>query len=843
MAQDTEQKQDLSDLEQALSCVNPFRRKTLQVLYKSHPKTYQKIIEQTIKILIKNEPSLKNIFEYLHKQENGNEIFLNHLYKDNFYYTNLWKKAHPDLTSQGVINNKIEEINKTAIATREQKQKVLSEKSVFEPLNIQNEVKNTDTKKNVQTEKEETSKASRPPSQPEKILSGSKKTTLPNAAFPPYSAAPITNPVNQTSDSLIDSSKISPSEDKISREANINIVPIDLQEITVPKVAPLISSTKKVAGSSVTKNILSNAAILIKKTVGKILIPENIIYLPAVLASAAVGGAAAPIIGISPAVGMALGGGAGATIIPQGTKRGWFNNTLNMALNFIPGPEGTAINLGRRVLGSRLGVKQVAQKGLIAFFSTPLGWGTIGVIIFLFIVILITQQSSAMLPPYQVEGISEVSVANSTPGASLSPTNTPGSGESPIGYAIPIRDTSVIPNTSNTIAQAVQSLCGGQGYGEPHLELWQDLIQASVDKGWNPSFVSALWIEETGAQCPAVYDDAVGCGNDPNKSSPDAKKRLFNYALPCLDSFFTNWFPRGYSNDQFQKFMCIYADGPSGYPACNSSKYTGFISRVSYWYTKLSGNNSSISPTPTTESIPNDITGKINTINQQFHIDFSKFDFQSAGLTTSQYNQDLQWAWADLNLAKQVAPKFDTLLGNVQIELGSLPYNYRSGQTVNFSKNYYFFTTENFFKQNFIHELTHVINDGQPGKYGVDLWNQAITKEGYISQYSSAATPGDVSQICTYSYPLADEEQYMSAGNTNPNDTILQYIDARDDEDFSESVAYYITSFYDPPIVEMPYGNSATSPSCAGVENSTNPFTGGGHPYHTEFIKKILGGQ
>ncbi len=502
------------------------------------------------------------------------------------------------------------------------------------------------------------------------------------------------------------------------------------------------------------------------------------------------------------------------------------------------------------------------------------------------IFIIFTQQSSAQLPPYQVQGLTE-----STPGINPQPTqpqiggipgtSCPNTADNTNGFSCKYLNPAIDIFNTNISQAAITKyideyspifINSGKGDINEFTRRVNYIVSESQKGQLNPAIFLGYWKSESlfstqGSQndlgCSGnTFEEQVRCAlgiedySDPTKDpiancarSRDANSIACKTLKSIRSARYDKDHPISYPISSFDDFAEAYGpyddlDPRSGLPTNCTHTYNIILGVAEELNSCQAGTQPlptpSLSPTP----LPDDIAGKIDLIQQTFKINFNGFDYQNAGLSSSQFNQDLSWALEDLNLAKQVAPNFDSLLtkdGVVYIKLGAEPYNYRSGQTVYFGANNYFFTTESFFKQNFIHELTHVINNGQPGENGVNLWNQAISKEGYISQYSSTATPGDVSLICTNSYPISEEIQYMAGGQYNPNDEIYQYINARDDEDFSESVAYFITSFYSPPIPEMPYGNSSTSPACSGIKNSGNPFSSGRYPLHTTFIKKILG--
>ena len=98
---------------------------------------------------------------------------------------------------------------------------------------------------------------------------------------------------------------------------------------------------------------------------------------------------------------------------------------------------------------------------------------------------------------------------------------------------------------------------------------WDYVYDEAVKKGWNPAFVIALWIEESGASGVPAYD--LGClGGEANNIESQ---------LNCL-------FNLSYRNAPFEEFMCIYSDGKA---PCDFSVNPNFPGNLGYWYFKITG--------------------------------------------------------------------------------------------------------------------------------------------------------------------------------------------------------------------------------------------------------------
>jgi len=98
---------------------------------------------------------------------------------------------------------------------------------------------------------------------------------------------------------------------------------------------------------------------------------------------------------------------------------------------------------------------------------------------------------------------------------------------------------------------------------------WNYVHDQAVNQGWNPAFVIALWIEESGASGVPAYD--LGClGGEANNIESQ---------LNCL-------FNLSYRNAPFEEFMCIYSDGKA---PCDFSVNPNFPGNLGYWYFKITG--------------------------------------------------------------------------------------------------------------------------------------------------------------------------------------------------------------------------------------------------------------
>lgn len=145
-----------------------------------------------------------------------------------------------------------------------------------------------------------------------------------------------------------------------------------------------------------------------------------------------------------------------------------------------------------------------------------------------------------------------------------SASDTPGTLDYTIDYKNP--NISISNLTKTNVIQSVKSSWSGSKIEEN----WDLVSTAAISHGWNPAFVIALWIEESGASGVDAWD--LGClgGNKNNIQSQ----------LDCLfDQTVT------YSNGPFDQFMCMYSEGK---PApCTFSTNPNFTRNLKYWYDRL----------------------------------------------------------------------------------------------------------------------------------------------------------------------------------------------------------------------------------------------------------------
>lgn len=161
----------------------------------------------------------------------------------------------------------------------------------------------------------------------------------------------------------------------------------------------------------------------------------------------------------------------------------------------------------------------------------------------------------------------EYGSATSIPGQTTTPTpGQPGK----LTYAIPFKDSSI--TISETKKQAIiKTVKSNQTWaGTTQIETkWDTVYTQSISHGWNPAFVIALWIEESGAN--AIGDWGLGC---------TAGEFNIDSQLNCLFRNFDS-----YTNGDFEKFMCTYSEGH--YPCNSFTLNSGFPNNLKTWYDRI----------------------------------------------------------------------------------------------------------------------------------------------------------------------------------------------------------------------------------------------------------------
>lgn len=160
---------------------------------------------------------------------------------------------------------------------------------------------------------------------------------------------------------------------------------------------------------------------------------------------------------------------------------------------------------------------------------------------------------------------------------SPSPT-TPTTTIAGLDYYIPFRDSSIRPLDIKSEVKAA--------FSGAKLEYWEEpIIRRSVEAGWNPAFVLALWIEETGASHTTLEKNGgsempvSGNLSKGHLGCAPSQDQTINESLDCLFKGFSQ-----YQDDQFSNFMAHYSGGSSDAPFSNNPN---FPANIKQWYSKL----------------------------------------------------------------------------------------------------------------------------------------------------------------------------------------------------------------------------------------------------------------
>lgn len=226
-----------------------------------------------------------------------------------------------------------------------------------------------------------------------------------------------------------------------------------------------------------------------------------------------------------------------------------FNN-LREGKNTARNSKAAIRNAARIARGAtraaQVGVRAV---GILARLG-PVGW-TVILIIFLMLVILLFSGGGSPLP---------FGGGSGSGGGTNNGGNFVSSGG--LDYYIPFRDSSILPpDIKDTIAK---------NWPNARLENFDIIVSEARAHGWNPSFLLTLWIEESGGQGVAQYDDPLGCAPDPNNPNSDIR-----IALGCVFRAYDS-----YPNDKFADFMCNYDQGANAPCVFNNQFFPKTIKSV-----------------------------------------------------------------------------------------------------------------------------------------------------------------------------------------------------------------------------------------------------------------------
>lgn len=157
--------------------------------------------------------------------------------------------------------------------------------------------------------------------------------------------------------------------------------------------------------------------------------------------------------------------------------------------------------------------------------------------------------------------------APSSPGSSPPTATSTSASNFGLDYTLPIRDVSIVPQGLK--AQVLTAFPNAQ------IDNWDVIVEKSIAAGWNPALLLALWIEESGAQGAASYDDPLGC-------QPGAPTTDINISLNCVFNSYAT-----YTNDQFIEFMTRYGGGTPGLSLEGNANFPKFPNVVKSWYIRL----------------------------------------------------------------------------------------------------------------------------------------------------------------------------------------------------------------------------------------------------------------
>lgn len=222
-----------------------------------------------------------------------------------------------------------------------------------------------------------------------------------------------------------------------------------------------------------------------------------------------------------------------------------------------PQPGNALSNLGSKI------AQQVGSK-IMLIFANPVILSVLFIFLFTFIIVFaIGPASTGETSPIETGG-----VASTTNG---------------LDYTISFRDSSIMPVDLDKIKETIK-----KDFPLAQLQYWDKIIQQSITNKWNPAFVLALWIEETGASQYTIKENGGGGGGPPNSlghlGCAPSENQTLDESLRCLfgpQNIFSSL-----TNDQFDKFMCQYGGLAPRTPPCVFDSPT-FPSRIKKYYSLL----------------------------------------------------------------------------------------------------------------------------------------------------------------------------------------------------------------------------------------------------------------
>lgn len=213
-------------------------------------------------------------------------------------------------------------------------------------------------------------------------------------------------------------------------------------------------------------------------------------------------------------------------------------------------------------------VVQTVARGI---FSSPYFW-VFAVIIFLILFIL-------FLSPGGGFGIPGLGGGGQPGGGLTGPAGGRICSSGSLDYYIPFRDAPVLPQDPDSIKQQVLAR-----WPNAQVQYWDTIVSESQRHGWNPAFVLALWIEETGASHHTKTENGGG-GASPLSNGhlgcAPWENQTIDESLSCLFNSFESY-------NNLEDFMCVYGgDSFQKAPCTFSTANPAFPSNIKDWYSRI----------------------------------------------------------------------------------------------------------------------------------------------------------------------------------------------------------------------------------------------------------------
>lgn len=244
------------------------------------------------------------------------------------------------------------------------------------------------------------------------------------------------------------------------------------------------------------------------------------------------------------------------------------------------GFKGTEAGIRTGLQGAR--VVFTVGRAIAPLVANPVGATVLGIVIVVAFILFFGHGS----PPFLTigGGLGLGGPGGGSGGGSICSTGS-------LDYYIPFRDSSILPLDPDSVKQEILIR-----WPNAQLQYWDTIVSESQARGWNPTFVLTLWIEETGASNHTKIENGGGGISPVSKGHLGCapwEDQTINDSLSCLFNGFDS-----YTNTQFEDLMCVYGgDSFRKAPCTFYIANPNFPGNIKNWYSKLvPSGNGALSP-------------------------------------------------------------------------------------------------------------------------------------------------------------------------------------------------------------------------------------------------------